>query len=62
MNLKLDENLGDYAAQLLRAAGHFVATVKDQFLEGTDDHTLIEICRREQMCLVTRTPKTWFRR
>jgi hypothetical protein len=53
VNLKLDENLGDYAARLLRAAGHIVATVKDQFLEGTDDLTLIEVCRREQMCLVT---------
>lgn len=40
MRLKLDENLGKSLADVLRQAGHEVATVPDQGLFGTEDRTL----------------------
>ena len=53
MKLKLDENLGIRAAELLRQAGHDVSTVPEQNLCSTPDKELIELCRNEQRCLVT---------
>ena len=53
MKFKLDENLGRSAAELLRLAGHEVATVAEQELWGTPDRELIEICLTERRCLVT---------
>lgn len=53
MKLKLDENFGRSAAELLAAAGHEVTTVPGQRLAGTDDHRLIEVCRQERRGLVT---------
>lgn len=53
MKIKLDENLGQQGAILLRDAGHEVATVLEQELCAADDHTLISICQQEQRCLVT---------
>lgn len=53
MKLKLDENLGIRAAELLRQAGHYVSTVPEQNLCSTPDNELIALCRNEQRCLVT---------
>lgn len=53
MKLKLDENLGRRGAELLRQAGHDTATVTDQNLSGTEDQSLIEVCRGEGRGLVT---------
>ena len=53
MRIKLDENLGTRCADLLREAGHVVATVPEQGLCGRSDEYLIGECRREERCLVT---------
>lgn len=53
MRLKLDENLGLRGADLFLAAGHDVATVLDEQLEGADDRQVISVCQTEKRCLVT---------
>lgn len=53
MKLKLDENLGRRAGELLAQAGHGVATVASEGLSSAADEDMIEICRRERRCLVT---------
>lgn len=53
MRLKLDENLGQQGAELLRLAGHNVNTVLEQGLSSAPDAELIEVCRTENRCLVT---------
>lgn len=53
MKLKLDENLGHTAAELFRSSGHDVETVASEGISGTADRNLIDVCRREQRCLVT---------
>jgi predicted nuclease of predicted toxin-antitoxin system len=53
LRLKLDENLGERGAALLRAAGHDVSTVFEQGLTSEPDPSLIAICRDEDRCLVT---------
>jgi len=53
VKIKLDENLGERGAVLFRTAGHDVASVPQQRLCGASDHQLINVCRREDRCLVT---------
>jgi predicted nuclease of predicted toxin-antitoxin system len=53
MKLKLDENLGLRTAEMLRRAGHEVRTVRDEALCGASDRKLAEVCRSEDLCLVT---------
>ncbi len=53
MKFKLDENLGNDIAKLLRRAGHNVSTVPSQKLCSKPDTTIIEACRKEKRCLIT---------
>ena len=53
MKIKLDENLGNRGADILRAAGHDIATVVEEGLSSAGDDRLIEVCRSERRCLVT---------
>jgi hypothetical protein len=53
VRLKLDETLGRSGADLLRRAGHDVATVAEEELGSAPDVRLIDICRGEGRCLVT---------
>lgn len=53
MKLKLDENLGRRGVELLRQARHDVATVVEQGLCAATDRALIDVCRKEQRCLIT---------
>jgi predicted nuclease of predicted toxin-antitoxin system len=53
LKVKLDENLGNRAADLFSNAGHDVATVSGQGLGGAGDEDLIEVCGSEDRVLVT---------
>ena len=53
MKFKLDENLGRRAAEVFRAAGHDVTTVREQGFQGGSDKALYDLCREEDRCLVT---------
>ena len=53
MRIKLDENLPDGAADVLRAAGHDAVTVLDQGMGGGVDPVIAEVCKRESRALVT---------
>lgn len=53
MRVKLDENLGAQLVAAFRKAGHDVATVADERLQGTADRQLIDAARAEERCLVT---------
>jgi len=53
MRLKLDENLGKTAADVLGAHGHDVQTVLGQGLSQAPDGEVIGVCQSEQRCLVT---------
>lgn len=53
MKLKLDENLGQSAAEHLRKFGHDVSTVRLQGLEGAPDEFLFTKCVEEGRALIT---------
>ena len=53
MRFKLDENMPTEAADVLRAAGHDAATVREQDLSGEPDSVISAVCRVEQRALVT---------
>ena len=53
MRLKLDENLDEECAALLRQAGHDVTTVPSQKLWARPDREIAEICKTEDRSLIT---------
>ena len=53
MNIKLDENLGPQAADILARAGHHVTTVQEEGLQGATDADIAAAILREADCLVT---------
>ena len=53
MKFKLDENIGERGRVLFAAAGHDVATVREQRLSGASDDLLFAICKDEARVLVT---------
>lgn len=53
MKLKLDENLNRRLADLFNSAGFYTTTVHDENLCSTPDEQLLEVCRKEEKCLLT---------
>jgi|SRR4029077_8160497 predicted nuclease of predicted toxin-antitoxin system len=53
MRVKLDENIDERLAVLLRDAGHDASTVREQGLHGTVDQDLYKHCISEDCVLVT---------
>ena len=53
MRFKVDENLPEAAAALLRDAGHDVHSVRDEGLVGAPDSRVADACRNEGRALVT---------
>jgi predicted nuclease of predicted toxin-antitoxin system len=53
VKLKTDENLGPRCVAVLRAAGHDVATVKEEGLASASDRDVIGASHAEGRCLVT---------
>jgi predicted nuclease of predicted toxin-antitoxin system len=53
MLFKVDENLPEELAALLRSAGHDALTVRNQGLQGKPDSTVFEVCCREGRAFIT---------
>ena len=53
MRFKLDENLGRQSVDLFLEAGHDIATVAEQELQGATHNLLIDVCQAEARALVT---------
>ena len=53
MRCKLDENVPEDAAELLRQAGHDCQTVYTEHLTGVPDESLMAACQKEQRILLT---------
>jgi predicted nuclease of predicted toxin-antitoxin system len=53
MLFKIDENLHEEVAELLRQNGHDAVSVYDQQMRGSKDEDLASACRREGRVIVT---------
>jgi predicted nuclease of predicted toxin-antitoxin system len=53
VKIKVDENIGRSAAELLQQADHDVITVDQQGLGGSPDETVFHACVSERRTLIT---------
>ena len=53
MLFKIDENLHEDVAELLRSEGHDAVSVFDRHLRGHPDEELAAVCQREHRVIVT---------
>ena len=53
MRFKIDENLPNECASLLRDAGHDAETVYTEMLQGKPDSLVVSVCQQEDRILVT---------
>ncbi|GHT16966.1 hypothetical protein FACS1894189_2000 [Planctomycetales bacterium] len=53
MRFKIDENMPVSAGDLLKRNGHEVHTVFDEFLNGTADGKIADVCQKEQRIILT---------
>jgi predicted nuclease of predicted toxin-antitoxin system len=53
MRFKIDENLHEEVAGLLRRNGHDAVSVYDQRMQGRPDEDVAAVCRREGRVIVT---------
>jgi predicted nuclease of predicted toxin-antitoxin system len=53
VRFKLDENMPESAGDLVRAAGHEATTVHQEGLAGAADEVITNICKTEDMILLT---------
>lgn len=53
MRFKVDENLPEETARLLKEAGHEASTIIAQGMAGDPDPDLASVCQREQRALLT---------
>lgn len=53
MRFKVDENIGQPGIDLLRAAGHDAASVRDEGLGGERDEVVFDASRAERRTLIT---------
>ena len=53
MRFKVDENLHEEVAELLRQNGHDAISVYDQHMQGRADEDVAAVCRREGRAILT---------
>ena len=57
MKIKLDENLPNHLAVLLREMGHDVHTTPQENLNGSADREIWEASQKESRLLITQDPR-----
>ena len=53
LQFKLDENIDPRWRESLEQAGHDVSTVAEESLQGAEDGSVVEACRKKELCLIT---------
>jgi predicted nuclease of predicted toxin-antitoxin system len=53
MKLKIDENLPEEAADLLRTAGHDAQSVHQEGIAGASDERIVDVLRSEHRAFIT---------
>lgn len=53
IHFKLDENLDVRNAKVFEKAGYAASTVFDESLQGADDESIANVCKKEGFCIIT---------